>query len=121
MGMNIRKGLIAAAAAGATLAAIVAPLDTASAAFHGGGHGFAGRGFAGGGFGYRGGYGYRGYRGYGGGYGFPLAAGVLGGLALGAAAGGYYGGYYGDCYLQRQAVYTPYGAFAGYRNVRVCG
>ena len=64
-----------------------------------------------------------------------VAAGVLGGLALGAVAGsvaanaspGYgYGyappppAYGGGCYLTRQATYDPYGNFAGYRRVRVC-
>lgn len=68
-----------------------------------------------------------------------IAAGVVGGLALGAiagsaaanAGGGYGYGYgypayaapapaYGGCYMTRQATYDPYGNFAGYRRVRVC-
>ena len=65
-----------------------------------------------------------------------IAAGVVGGLALGAIAGsaaaapayGYgYPAYgpppepvYGGCYLTRQASYDPYGNFVGYRRVRVC-
>lgn len=67
-----------------------------------------------------------------------IAAGVIGGLALGAIAGsaaanagpGYGYGYPayaapapvygGGCYLTRQATYDPYGNFAGYRRVRVC-
>ena len=75
-----------------------------------------------------------------------IAAGVVGGLALGAIAGsaaanansgyggygGGYGGYAapayappapvydGGCYFTRQATYDPYGNFAGYRRVRVC-
>ena len=68
-----------------------------------------------------------------------IAAGVVGGLALGAIAGsaaanagggGYGYGYpaygpapapvYGGCYFTRQATYDPYGNFAGYRRVRVC-
>lgn len=67
-----------------------------------------------------------------------IAAGVVGGLALGAIAGsaaanagpGYGYGYpayaapapvYGPpCYFTRQATYDPYGNFAGYRRVRVC-
>jgi hypothetical protein len=51
---------------------------------------------------------------YGGGY---VAAGVLGGMALGAmAASG--GGYVSDCYLVRRKLYTPYGIVI--RRVRVC-
>jgi hypothetical protein len=56
------------------------------------------------------------YRGgpYGGGY---VAAGVLGGMALGAmAASG--GGYASDCYLVRRKIHTPYGLLI--RKVRVC-
>ena len=69
-------------------------------------------------------------------YGGAVAAGVVGGLALGAIAGsaaansGYGYGYpayappppvYGPpCYFTRQATYDPYGNFAGYRRVRVC-
>ena len=71
-------------------------------------------------------------------YGGAIAAGVVGGLALGAIAGsaasaapgyGYGYGYpayaapapaYGGCYIQRQATYDPYGNFAGYRRIRVC-
>lgn len=64
-----------------------------------------------------------------------IAAGVVGGLALGAIAGsaaanagpGYGYGYAqpapvygGGCYFTRQATYDPYGNFAGYRRVRVC-
>jgi hypothetical protein len=76
------------------------------------------------------------------GVGGAVAAGVVGGLALGALAGsaaaspygyGYGDGYgypapayappapvYDDCYVTRQATYDPYGNFAGYRRVRVC-
>lgn len=71
------------------------------------------------------------------GNGGAIAAGVVGGLALGAIAGsaaanaspgyGYGGGYSepapvygGGCYFTRQATYDPYGNFAGYRRVRVC-
>ena len=51
---------------------------------------------------------------YGGGY---VAAGVLGGMALGAmAASG--GGYASDCYLVRRKIHTPYGLLI--RKVRVC-
>lgn len=97
----------------------------------GGGYG---RGFGRGGYAYRGGYGYR--RGYGGG---ALAAGVVGGLALGALAAGssgYYGGYggyapayygggyapagyAGECYLADQEVVNQYGEIS-VRRVQVC-
>ena len=72
----------------------------------------------------------------GGGWGGPgIAAGVVGGLALGAiAAPRYYGHGYGagygyapayaaspyHCYNQRRPAYDPWGNFAGYRLVRVC-
>ena len=137
MALNVKAMVAAAAVSLGTLGMVAAPIDSASAAFHGGGH-FGGGHFGGGHFGgghfggghFGGGHfggprfgGYRGYRGYGYGYGgFPLAAGLFGGLALGAIAAnsyGYYGYGYG-CYLANQPVYTPYGAFAGYQRVRVC-
>lgn len=74
-----------------------------------------------------------------------VAAGVIGGLALGAIAGsaaananryGAYGpgygpaydegpayadpGYGGGCYFTRQPVYDEYGEVVGHRRVRVC-
>jgi len=57
----------------------------------------------------------------------PVAAGVVGGLALGAIANG--GGYapayydapvYGECYVTRRPAYDNWGNFVGYRRVRVC-
>lgn len=74
------------------------------------------------------------------GNGGAIAAGVVGGLAVGAIAGsaaahagygyGYGYGYPppayaapvygGGCYFTRQATYDPYGNFAGYRRVQVC-
>jgi hypothetical protein len=53
----------------------------------------------------------------------PVAAGVLGGLALGALAGSAYAygpGYYGRCYVQNQPAYDGWGNFAGYQPVQVC-
>jgi hypothetical protein len=51
-----------------------------------------------------------------------VAAGAIGGLALGAIAAGAAASQpqpvYQTC-LTRQAVYDPYGNFAGYRRVRV--
>ncbi len=78
----------------------------------------------GGGGGWRGGYWRGGGWGWGGGWGAPVAAGVLGGLAVGAIAAsaypyGPYGGY-GGCYLQNQPIYNGWGQFVGYRPVRVC-
>ena len=62
-----------------------------------------------------------GYRHGGWGWGGPaIAAGVIGGLALGAAAAGSYG--YGGGYYAcsaRQPVYDGYGYIAYYRTVRV--
>ena len=74
------------------------------------------------------------YRGYGGGGGWhgggggwnagpAVAAGVLGGLALGAVAAGaargpYYGG--GECWIERRPVYDEYGDYLGRRRMRVC-
>ncbi len=67
-----------------------------------------------------------------GGWGAPVAAGVIGGLALGAvaaqAAGPRYYGYgygypapvYGACFNRRRPVYDAWGNFAGYRVVRIC-
>ena len=66
-----------------------------------------------------GGYGYGWHHGYG--WGGPgIAAGVIGGLALGAVAAGAAGAYGPDysC-VARQPTYDPYGNFAGYRRVRV--
>ena len=61
------------------------------------------------------GYGYGWHHGYG--WGGPgVAAGVIGGLALGAIAASQ--PYYGAC-VARTPVYDPYGNFAGYRRVRV--
>jgi hypothetical protein len=55
-----------------------------------------------------------------------IAAGVIGGLALGALAAGaarpyYYGGpYYYGCHLERQPVYDAWGRFRGWQRIRVC-
>ncbi|MDF2118264.1 hypothetical protein PY365_22060 [Roseiarcaceae bacterium H3SJ34-1] len=79
--------------------------------------------------GWRGGWGH-------GGWGAPVAAGVIGGLALGAIAAqaqpryaypvadptyGYQA--YGDvsyCHVERRPTYNPWGYFAGWQAVRVC-
>jgi hypothetical protein len=57
----------------------------------------------------------------------PLAAGVVGGLALGAVAGGgypsaayYVAPAYEGCYFARRPIYDGWGEFVGYRRVRVC-
>ncbi|MDB5569632.1 MAG: hypothetical protein JWN93_815 [Hyphomicrobiales bacterium] len=69
------------------------------------------------------------------GWGAPVAAGVVGALALGAFAaaaaprGQYYApqGYYPaagydpvQCYVENQPAYDAWGQFAGYQRVRVC-
>ncbi len=59
-----------------------------------------------------------GYR-HGWGWGGPaIAAGVVGGLALGAMAASAAPAYYDTC-VSRQAVYDDWGRFRGYRRVRV--
>ncbi len=73
--------------------------------------------------------GWRGHRG-----GAPVAAGIIGGLALGALAAGSANAYYaprayyapapayayGGCRIERQPAYNRWGHFAGWRRVRVC-
>ena len=59
-----------------------------------------------------------------------LAAGIIGGLALGAiaagsaqAAPGYYAPqrvYGGECWMERRAVHNRWGDVIGYRRIRVC-
>ena len=59
-----------------------------------------------------------------------LAAGIIGGLALGAiaagsaqAAPGYYGPqrvYGGECWMERREVTNSWGDVVGYRRIRVC-
>lgn len=141
-------------------AGVIAGATPASAQFGHGHRGFGGHGFHGGhGFGgHRGFYGghggfYGGHRFYGGGHGFypgyyghrhgyygygggAVAAGLIGGLALGALAASpaYYGGYgygygypgyygagygYGGCYLVRRRVIDPYGTVY-IRRIQVC-
>ena len=56
-------------------------------------------------------------------WGGAVAAGVLGGLALGALAGATYANgpyYYGRCSWQNRPVYGSWGNFAGYAPVWVC-
>ncbi|WP_406853660.1 hypothetical protein ABEG18_13945 [Alsobacter sp. KACC 23698] len=133
------KTLVLAASALAAVAAFTLP---AEAAWRGGGAGFRPGGFhggawRGGGWGYRGGgWGYRGGYWRGGGWGAPVAAGLVGGLALGALAAPAYGygygypgygygyapayvGGYGTCYIERQRVYDAWGRMF-IRRVRVC-
>jgi len=75
---------------------------------------------AGWGWGHGGGWGFH----RGGSWGVPVAAGLLGGLAVGAIAGAtsqpaYYGG--GPCYLTNRPVTDAFGNIVGYRRVQVCG
>jgi hypothetical protein len=58
-----------------------------------------------------------------GGWGAPVAAGLLGGLAVGAIAGAvgqpaYYGG--DPCYLANRPVTDAWGNIVGYRRVQIC-
>ncbi len=69
-------------------------------------------------------YGKKHYHGYGYGYrphyrGGAIAAGVVGGLALGAIAASAAPAYYGDCYLSRERVHDGFGNVY-VRRVRVC-
>ncbi len=79
--------------------------------------------------------GWRGRHHHRGGWGGPVAAGVIGALALGAFAAaaaprrqhyapeGYYpvAGYgHPQCYVEKQPAYDAWGQFAGYQRVRVC-
>jgi hypothetical protein len=109
----VRKALIGALAAW-TFGAGVTMIPTPSLAqgWRGGWHG-----------GYRGGWGGWGWRrGYYG-WGAPVAAGVIGGLALGTLAGAAYAYgpyYYGGCSWQNRPVYDSWGNFAGFAPVEVC-
>ncbi len=121
MTKRLRKAAIGAVAAlslGLGMTTVATP--SVAQGWHGrGGHGWHGRGGYGG---WHGGY-WRGGRGYGGGWGAPVAAGVLGGLALGALAGSAYSygpGYYGGCYMQNRPIYDGWGNFVGYQPVQIC-
>jgi hypothetical protein len=112
MRINWTKSALGAMAAMTLALAVATP---ASAQYY--------RGYGGG---WHGGYGGGWHGGYGGGgwgAGPAVAAGVLGGLALGAVAAGaargpYYGG--GECWIERRPVYDEYGDFLGRRRMRVC-
>ncbi len=62
------------------------------------------------------------------GWGVPLAAGVVGGLALGGAIASSNQGYYGpapvysggECWMERRPVVDYYGNVIRYRRIRVC-
>jgi hypothetical protein len=110
----LRKAAISAVAA-LTLGAGVTATATPSMAQGWHRHGWHGD-WRGGGWGW-----HRGY--WGGGWGGPVAAGVIGGLALGALAGSAYAygpAYYNGCYWQNQPAYDAWGNFAGYQPVQVC-
>lgn len=120
----LRKAAISTIAAAALATGITATATPSSAAGWHGGYGWRGRGWHGGHGWYGGGRGGGWYGGYG--WGAPVAAGVLGGLALGALAGsayaygpGYYG-YYGTCNVQNRPTYDGWGNFVGYQPVQVC-
>jgi hypothetical protein len=115
---RIRKAIaggLAALTLGVTVAATATPADAQwRRGGWGGGWGGYHRGWGGGG--------------WGGGWGGPLAAGAIGGLALGAiaagaGAGGWGGGWggYGYSCIANQPVYDSWGNFIGYQRVRtVC-
>jgi hypothetical protein len=54
------------------------------------------------------------------GWGAPVAAGVIGGLALGAMATTSRPVVYSDCWIERRPVYNDRGRFLGHRRIRVC-
>jgi hypothetical protein len=118
MSSMLRKVAIAAVAAltfGASVTATVTPSMAQGWHGHGWHRGWGWHGgYWGGGWGWHGGY-------WGGGG--PVAAGILGGLALGALAGSAYAygpAFYGRCYWQDQVAYDAWGNFAGYQPVQVC-
>jgi hypothetical protein len=129
MDARVKKFVAVAAIAGAIAAGSIGAATPAAAdgwgrgwGHHGGGWGGPGRGWGRPGWG-----GYHGGRG--GGWGAPVAAGVLGGLALGALAASsyqpnYYGGYGSydapSCYPARQPIVDDWGNVVAYRRVRVC-
>ncbi|MDB5596894.1 MAG: hypothetical protein JWM36_3855 [Hyphomicrobiales bacterium] len=105
---------VAGALAALTLGAAVAASATPAAADW--------RGHRGGGY----------HQGWGGGHrgwGAPVAAGLIGALAIGAIAANsnrgyaepaYAAGYGGDCFRQDRPTYDRWGRFLGYRAVTVC-
>lgn len=143
---KIKTALLGGVAALTVAGAVVttsAPAEAGWRGYRGGGYYGGYRGFYGG---HRGFYGYRHYnRGFGGG---ALAAGLIGGVALGAIAansypygygygyGGYYpatyaqpvyyggyggyGGGYGGCWIERRVRFTPWGERV-VRKVQICG
>ncbi|MBG0808789.1 hypothetical protein IY145_05325 [Methylosinus sp. H3A] len=134
MGASITK-IAAIAIAGVIAATTVGAATPARAdgwGYHHGGWGHGGGwGHHGGGWGHGGGYGrpgwgYGGYGHHGSGWGAPVAAGVLGALAVGAVAAAasqpYYGGGYGygGCYPANQPVVDGWGNVVAYRRVQVC-
>jgi hypothetical protein len=123
------KKFAAAALVGVIVAGSIGVATPAAAGGYGWGHGGGYGGWHGGHGGW--GHGGWGHGGWGhhrhGGWGAPVAAGILGGLALGAAAAasqpyyGYGGGYYArSCYPADQPVVDDWGNVVGYRRVRVC-
>jgi hypothetical protein len=100
-------GALAALTLGATVAATATPASADWRGHRGGWHGGHQRGWGG-----------------------PVAAGVIGGLALGAFAANAGPRYYaptagqrfygGDCFRQDRPTYDRWGRFIGYRAVTVC-
>lgn len=120
---GFRKFVAVVALAGTmgALATTSADADPWGRRGYGGGNGYR---HYGGGYGNRG-YGYR----HGGNWGGAgVAAGLLGGLAVGAIASqGVYGGYpaygyggYGGCYIARQPIVDAWGNVISYQRVQVC-
>lgn len=107
----LRKSIMGAVAALSLGATVVATATPAAADWRG-----------------RGGY-HQGWSGGHRGWGGPVAAGVIGALALGALAANsgpryaeptYATGYGDDCYRQDRPAYDRWGRFVGYRAATVC-
>lgn len=86
------RKMLTGAAAAATLALGIAGTTTPAAAWH------------------------HHHRGWGG----PVAAGVIGGLALGALAASARPVASSDCWVERRRVYNERGRFLGHRRIQVC-
>lgn len=118
MDAMFRKRAAVAAIAGVLAAGSISVATPAAADGYGWGHGRPAYGRPG--WGPHRGWGGGGYRH--GGWGAPVAAGVLGALALGAAAAAAQQPYYGyrSCYPADQPVTDDWGNIVAYQRVQVC-
>ncbi|PWB81363.1 MAG: hypothetical protein C3F11_15480 [Methylocystaceae bacterium] len=119
MKADFKKAVAVAVAAGVLAAGSLAASPAAAGGYYGQGRGYGQAGY---GWGHRG-WGHQGWGHRHGGWGAPVAAGVLGALAVGAAVGasqyGYYGGYR-PCYPANQPITDDWGNVIAYQRVQVC-